>query len=239
MKGIGKGLTGAELKYIAIAAMFIDHAASLFVPSDTVWYIVLRFIGRITAPVMCFFITEGYHYTRDLRKYFGRLAVFAVISQFAYNLKNEESLFVFRQGSMIATLFLCLLAVHVINHDRLQTGLKLPLLLLIAWAAGYCDWGAEAVVYCCVFELARESRKTQIAGFCIAAAVFKLIPFLSMLAENRELAKMSAIGLGIYLPAALLLCYNGEKGGGKCTKWVFYIFYPAHLLGLGLLNILI
>ena len=41
-------------------------------------------IGRLTAPIMWFFICEGYHYTRDVKKYMIRLGIFAVISHFAY-----------------------------------------------------------------------------------------------------------------------------------------------------------
>ncbi|MBQ3856917.1 MAG: hypothetical protein II762_09540 [Ruminococcus sp.] len=24
--------------------------------------------------------------------------------------------------------------------------------------------------------------------------------------------------------------YSGKRGGGKLSKWVFYIFYPLHLI---------
>ncbi len=78
------GLTGSELKYIAILAMLCDHIAYLFVPSDSVLYGVMRCIGRTTAPVMCFFISEGFHHIHNLKKYFLRLGVFAVVSHFAF-----------------------------------------------------------------------------------------------------------------------------------------------------------
>ena len=71
---------------IAIIAMTIDHIAWLVFPGysrDTI-PIVMHIIGRITCPIMCYFIAEGYHYTKDITKYTRRLFVFAFISHFAY-----------------------------------------------------------------------------------------------------------------------------------------------------------
>nr|WP_303022884.1 TraX family protein [uncultured Ruminococcus sp.] len=37
----------------------------------------------------------------------------------------------------------------------------------------------------------------------------------------------------------ILLCYNGTRGTRcrTCSKWFFYLFYPIHLLVLGILRI--
>ena len=75
------GLDSNMLKLIAIAAMTADHIAWLLFPgypTDPL-PIILHIIGRLTCPIMCFFIAEGYHYTRDIKKYTARLFVFAVI----------------------------------------------------------------------------------------------------------------------------------------------------------------
>ena len=46
------------LKFIAAAAMLIDHIAFAFVPDGTAPAIVMHFIGRITGPTM-FFVSGG------------------------------------------------------------------------------------------------------------------------------------------------------------------------------------
>lgn len=64
------GLDSNALKLIAIAAMTADHIAWLLFPgypTDPL-PIILHIIGRLTCPIMCFFIAEGYHYTRDIKK---------------------------------------------------------------------------------------------------------------------------------------------------------------------------
>jgi len=79
-------LNANHLKLIAIIAMTVDHAADLLYPGFPAEpaAIVLYLIGRLTAPMMWFFVCEGYHYTRDVKKYIQRLLIFAVISHFAY-----------------------------------------------------------------------------------------------------------------------------------------------------------
>lgn len=231
-----KGITASDLKYIAILAMLIDHAAYLFVPAGSLLYMIMRFVGRITAPIMCFFISEGYHHTRNLKKYFGRMAIFAVISHFAYAFCFGGGFFARSQESMITTLFLCLLAVHVVNYEKIGMSLKIPLLLLIAYAADRCDWGHEAVVYALAFELARGSKKNQLTAYIGTAFVFKVLPLISTVLREPSYAAELWYNLGVFLPAAMLYFYNGERGGSKATKWVFYIFYPAHLLLLGFLE---
>ena len=58
------------LKLIAIIAMTIDHLAWFLYPgySTEIIPILLHLIGRITCPIMCYFIAEGYHYTKDINK---------------------------------------------------------------------------------------------------------------------------------------------------------------------------
>ena len=54
-----------KLKYIAIIAMTIDHIAWLFVPSSSIAFYVLHIIGRLTAPIMAYFIAEGFFHTSN------------------------------------------------------------------------------------------------------------------------------------------------------------------------------
>ena len=82
-----RGLNSNQLKFLAIIAMTIDHLVCVIWPGypKDWWILGLHIIGRLTAPIMWFMICEGYHYTRNLKKYITRLFVFAVISHFAYN----------------------------------------------------------------------------------------------------------------------------------------------------------
>lgn len=231
-----RGITASDLKYIAILAMLIDHAAWLFVPNVGLLGQGMHFVGRITAPVMCFFISEGYHHTRNIKRYFGRMCIFAVISHFAYAYCFSGGFFKPGIESMITTLTLCLLSVHVVNSPAIKNGFKFPIILLIAYFAEYCDWGSEAVIFTLAFEFTRGSRKDQLIAYSMTA-VLKIIPLIRVALSGNSLCQEMIYQLGVFLLIPLLALYNGEKGGGKYTKWVFYIFYPAHLLFLGYINL--
>lgn len=65
-----RGLNSNQIKFIAIIAMTIDHVTWLLYPGcQKIWWIMLlHIIGRLTAPIMWFFIAEGFHYTKNVKK---------------------------------------------------------------------------------------------------------------------------------------------------------------------------
>ena len=84
-------LNRSQLKWFAILAMTIDHIALAFLNPGTPLYFGMRLIGRITAPVMSFFLAEGFRNTRNFRNYLSRMLLFALIAQpFYFVLVNGE-----------------------------------------------------------------------------------------------------------------------------------------------------
>ena len=70
------------LKIIAVITMLIDHSGYLIFNG----FSFMNYIGRLAFPIFAFLITEGYIHTNNLKKYFSRLIVFAIISQIPYML---------------------------------------------------------------------------------------------------------------------------------------------------------
>ncbi|CDM69404.1 putative membrane protein [Clostridium bornimense] len=62
------GLDRQQLKYIAVMTMIIDHIAMYFISVTNLLYMLCRVIGRITAPIMCYFLVEGFQYTSSKKK---------------------------------------------------------------------------------------------------------------------------------------------------------------------------
>ena len=73
------------LKIIAVVTMFIDHIGYAIFGK----FSFFNYIGRISFPIFAFQISEGYAHTRDLKKYFLRLFVFAIISQVPFMLFHK------------------------------------------------------------------------------------------------------------------------------------------------------
>lgn len=71
------------LKIIAVFSMCFDHFGYLFSAGN---FSFCNLIGRFAFPIFAFQISEGYTHTRDLKKYFWRLFLFAIISQIPFNL---------------------------------------------------------------------------------------------------------------------------------------------------------
>ena len=96
------------LKLVAIAAMLVDHIGGAFFPEIPVF----RWIGRLAFPLFCYCLTVGLLYTHDIRRYLGRLAIFAVVSQpfwiLAFN--ADDILGNLTNWNIFFTLFLSLLA---------------------------------------------------------------------------------------------------------------------------------
>ena len=70
------------LKIIAVIAMIFDHLGYAIFGKFT----FMNYIGRLSFPIFAFSITEGYIYTKNLKKYFYRLLIFALISSIVYSL---------------------------------------------------------------------------------------------------------------------------------------------------------
>ena len=58
------------IKYLAMAAMFCNHFAYIFLKEGSTGQEVMVDIGYFAAITMCYFLVEGYHYTRSIRDSF-------------------------------------------------------------------------------------------------------------------------------------------------------------------------
>ena len=123
-------------------------SANIFLDPGQCFFTVLVDIGYFTAPVMCYFLVEGYHYTRSKKKYARRLAVFALISELPSALRFRKYIPVkeiisFCGFNMIFTLFLCFCILFVMDF----AGNELVRIFLIAGLfilSLFSDWALVA-----------------------------------------------------------------------------------------------
>lgn len=235
-----RGLNGNQLKLIAIIAMTIDHLTWTLVPgySRTWWVLALHVIGRLTAPIMWFFIAEGYHYTRNLKKYAFRLFTLAVISHFAYNfcfgisfIPFEKS--VFNQTGVVWSLAWGLVLLDIMQNEKIKDWQKIGITIFVCVITFPSDWSCIATMAIVFIGANRGNFKKQMLSIMIWTCFYAVVYFIFI-------DKVYAIvQLGTCLTIPLLRLYNGKRGKWKGMGKLFYAYYPAHLVVCGIIRILI
>ena len=227
-----KGLSGSALKMIALITMMIDHTAS-WVLSQTdfslvpIWivgkenitvYYICRLIGRTAFPIYCFLLAEGFHYTKNKKKYGANLLIFALLSEPVWNLAHSGKWF-YGSQNVFFTLFLGFLAMYFYEKFRDEK--------ILCWTAVFAvfifsaffnaDYGLNGVGLILFMHVMRENKTARTVLGCLFFKIqWKVVPaFL------------------------IMNLYNGKRGfiKGKVGKYLFYAAYPLHIFVLYLIRL--
>lgn len=231
-------LNSNQIKIIAIIAMTIDHLTwAVFPGAQAVWYVfLLHIVGRLTAPIMWFFIAEGCYYTRNITRYIVRLFFFAVISHFAYNFAFGIPFFplstgVFNQTSVLWSLAWAPVLILICNKESLPQWIKIICIIAICLISFPSDWSSIAVM-CPFFLYAhRGNFKVQARDIVLWSFIYAAVYFL-FLDKLYGILQMFT-----FLTIPILSRYNGERGKWKGMKWFFYFYYPVHLVIVGIVRL--
>ena len=202
------GITSYQLKWIAIETMVIDHMGAILYPTE----MVFRYIGRVSFPIFCFLLVEGFCHTHDIFGYMARLGAFALMSEIPYDLAFNGEVLEFTHQNVFFTLLLGVILMYVLEKGG-EWPQKAVEVLLVMWMAVFfhTDYGYRGILLIFIFYQLRRFRWAKLG----CGAAWNLI-------WNRSIQGYGAFAM---IPIAL---YNGSRG--KKMKYFFYIFYPAHLL---------
>lgn len=242
-----KILNSNQLKLIAIIAMTVDHIAwAMFdgYPSALL-PLVMHIIGRLTCPIMCYFIAEGYHYTRNINKYTFRLFAFAFVSHFAYIFASNDfvdfkSFIPFYYGnflnqtSVMWSLAWGLVMLRIADSKRIKSIYKVLLVILICIITLPSDWSCIAALCIMAIGTNRGDFRKQMSWMIFYVALYSLVYFFAI---DKT---YGILQMGVVFSIPVIAMYNGKRGKNpkinKFMKWFFYIFYPLHLFVIGLIN---
>ena len=221
------GLTGNQLKIIALIAMTCDHVGLQLFPQAT----ILRIIGRIAFPIFAYMIAEGCQYTHNRKKYLLAMWGLAATCQLVYYFAMG-SLYM----SVLVSFSLAIGLIYLIDREKNRSShaYLAPLAALCGifflcrvlpdlisstdYAIDYGLWGVllPVLVY---FE---KEKSGKLRNFAICLALIAL--------EYGGIQWFSLAAV------PLLALYNGKRGKHK-MKNLFYIYYPAHLVVIYLLSL--
>ena len=237
-------LSGNALKIIAAVFMLIDHIGYILFPQ----YEILRIIGRMSFPIFAFMIAEGCYYTKNKLRYFLGIFSLAIVCQIAYYIFDES----FDMGILI-TFSLSILMIYSLEYFKKKlfssdTTFKERLLALGIFALtvaivyllnrylsiDYGFWGCMIPVFASVFRTRRKTLPDRLQKFdCLVVHVFMMtvgLVILSLAVAGNQFYSLLAI--------PLLLTYSGKRGKINMKNF-FYIFYPAHLVVLQAISMLL
>jgi len=240
--GNRKELTSNSIKIIAIIAMTIDHITWRFFPGFQIASLPLslHLIGRITAPIMMFFIVEGYYHTKNIKKYIFRMFLFSVISHIPFAIFVGINIIplkdgIFEQTSVIWGFLMGLISLSVYKSTNMlfKPWLKGLIIILCIILAIPANWSAPTVFAVLFMGINYGNFKKQMLWLVLSVFIYSIV-YLLIIDTIYGILQM-----GIVLAIPFLACYKGKRGTWKGMKWLFYIFYPLHLLILGLIRIFI
>ena len=223
-----KVLSGSALKCIALITMIIDHVGFHLLRGSNIILLhapgfsltldfLMRKVGRVSFPIYCFLLTEGFLHTHDRRKYGRNLMLFAIISEIPWNLEHTGTLF-YPEQNVFFTLFFGYMGLCCTESLKEQPRRQLAaLLLLLLVVLGFnADYGVKGFGLILLLYLLREQKILQaVLGTCFLTSTW--------------------VGGLAFIPINL---YNGERGfiRGRILKYAFYAAYPLHILVIWLIR---
>ena len=223
-------LTGSALKLIAVTTMAIDHAAAfllcemdsfvepffIYHHHELSWYVIMRGIGRMAFPIFAFLIVEGFVHTRNRRRYGWSLFACALISEIPWALTHQ--------------------GFHLMSHNVMFTLLwgYLALCAIERWREDYCQLGLTLIGMLAIAFLFHADYNGPGFAFIVMLYALRKHLLLQTLVGCCMLPMKWVAGLA-FIPISM---YNGHRGciHGVMAKYLFYVFYPAHLFVLWLLH---
>ena len=215
-----------DLKILAIITMTIDHIGAIIYPNIDAF----RIIGRISFPIFCFLLVEGFKHTHNRFRYFIRLLLFAIITQpiydYAFNNHELNILFTFSLS------FLLLSSLEFINKiiNKYNKGIENYLYKTISYLLIYIIFLILSIILNVDYQALGISLVLIIylSPNILLSLLLYLIIAITLDVNNIQLYSLIAF-IFIYF-------YNGKKG--KDIKYFFYLYYPLHILLLKGLSIL-
>ena len=219
-------LTGNQLKLLALVTMTADHVGLVLLPQ----FPILRIIGRLAFPIYAWLIGEGCRHTRDLGRYFRDMALLALVCQLGSWLATG-SLY----QSVLVSFSIAIGLIWLLTKAKYAPVINIILFLL----------GLATTCFLCIVVPGLLPGTDFAIDYGLLGI---LLPILSWMGQGKwpklvlfgsGLAALSVYygGFQVWCLAALLplALYSGTRGKSK-VKYLFYFYYPAHLVIIYLLG---
>lgn len=184
------------------------------------WASIFQLLGGLAVPVFAFLLVEGFMHTSSYKKYVLTMLGFALLSEIPYDLAMSDALFDFSSQNALFTMTICLIMLYALRMVKDKKGFSGKAMIVIVVVAAIlwgsllkCNFSLCIVLLCAVYYLMYDRKGMAVLMGAALSSMYVTGP----------------------LSAYAIWNYEGERGWNK-NKYVFYIFYPAHLLILGVIS---
>ena len=226
-------LTSFDLHLLAMGLMLCDHVCLALMP-DRLW---MTCVGRLAFPIFAFLVAEGFIRTRSRARYARRLLVVALVSEVPFDLLAAgRPVYPLRQN-VLWTFLIALGCMQLLEWAKADPRPAARFVLsagavlggFLAGTAFMVDYFGPGVWTVLVFYFFRGDGWRQRLGQLLC------LLFLNgwLLAGQTVLPGGLALPIQAFAVLALpfIWLYRGRQGPhGRAVRWLFYGFYPAHLL---------
>lgn len=236
--------TSCSLHIMAMIFMLCDHLWGTVVRGND-W---LTCIGRLTFPIYAFMIVEGYFHTKNLKKYVGRLLLFAVLSEIPFNLAMGSRVFYPIHQNVLWSFLIAIGLIHWNEKvkrkelwKRILVGVVTVCIAYIVGIVTFVDYYNAGILMVLVFYAFRGRKWWCYLGqlICLWYINFEMLGGFSyevMIFGQTRFVERQGLALLALVP---IWFYRGKQGyHSKALQYFYYAFYPVHLLILGLLKFL-
>lgn len=180
---------------------------------------IMQLIGGMAIPVFAFLLVEGFRNTSDYKKYLLTMIITALVSEIPYDLAICGKVWDLSSQNAMITMCICLImlkCMELFSNSSGFAGSMVRILIMIAaivWVSIFrAEYGLCMVLLVTVFYVFDTKNVLKIVLGCIISLMYVTGPIAFY---------------GIW-------CYNGERKD-RINKYVYYAFYPLHLLVLGVI----
>ena len=212
--------------------MFFDHMGYIIFKKTSYF----NYIGRIAFPLFAFQSVQGYLHTKDFVKYIRNLTILAIISQIPFSLYiyKISSSGIFKLN-VLFTLILGLIAIFIYDKCKNKIiGFLSILLIGIISILLKTDYNIYGISIIFIFYYFKDKRLLMNLSFIAVT----LIKYIISIIQNFSSIQTYIIYFISTCSSLIFINLFNKKQGPK-LKYLFYIFYPLHLLIIYLISIFI
>lgn len=215
-------LTSFILKIIGILTMACDHISYAVFGE----FSFLNLIGRIAFPIFAFQITEGFIHTKNLKKYLRKLLIFACISQIPFMLFLSTFSGNIFTLNIFFTLILGLIAIYLYKKTSNKI-LGIIYILLFGIIAEFInvDYGMYGIFLIFLFYIFKDKKLLM----CISVILLTIAKYIPSILTYAFMHSRFYLCILFTCLSLIFICLYNKKEGPK-SKYLFYIFYPLHLM---------